>query len=94
MPRTGIAGNTIQYPLRPAHVKIRTIKISANPQSCARLHGQIDFPADAVLTGREAPEAQADRLIAAMLGVAGGDLTLGEILGEGDEVVSRFGAAL
>jgi altronate dehydratase large subunit len=35
-----------------------------------------------------------DQLFEALRGVAGGDLTWGEILGEGDEVVSRFGAAL
>lgn len=84
---TGV-GNSYVSALAP------TLKVSANPESCARLGGQIDFRADAALTGQEEPEAQADGLLATLEGVASGTLTWGEILGEGDEVVSRFGAAL
>ncbi len=84
---TGV-GNSYVSALAP------TLKVSANPESCTRLRGQIDFRADAALAGRADAEDQAETLLEALCGVAGGDLTWGEILGEGDEVVSRFGAAL
>ncbi len=84
---TGV-GNSYVSALAP------TLKVSANPESCARLRAQIDFRVDLALSGQEEPEAQADGLLATLQGVAGGSLTWGEILGEGDEVVSRFGAAL
>ena len=71
-----------------------TIKVSANPQSCTRLQGQIDFAADRAFLGQVPPEALTEALLAEMAAVANGGLTWGEILGEGDEVVSRFGAAL
>ena len=47
-----------------------------------------------MFAGRETLEAAAGRLFAAMLDVASGTLTWGEILDEGEEVVSRFGPAL
>ena len=84
---TGV-GNSYVSQLAP------TIKISANPHSCERLSGQIDFEAHSVLLGAEEPGAQADRLRQCVLEIASGMLTWGEILGEGDEVVSRHGAAL
>lgn len=84
---TGV-GNSYVSELAP------TIKISANPESCMQLSGQIDFRADKGLAGSETPQHMADRLLATMQGVASGDLTWGEILGDGDEVVSRFGPAL
>ena len=71
-----------------------TIKVSANPESAERLKEQLDFDAHAVFHGREALEAAADRLWATLLEVAGGALTWGEVYAEGDEVVSRYGAAL
>lgn len=44
--------------------------------------------------GRETPDAAAERLLGRLLAHASGQLTWGEVLMEGDEVVSRFGAAL
>jgi altronate dehydratase large subunit len=71
-----------------------TIKVSANPQTTARLAEQIDFDASAVFAGRETLEAGAGRLFALLLEIAGGALTFGEVYGEGEEIVSRFGPAL
>lgn len=84
---TGV-GNSYVSALAP------TLKVSANPDTCVRLTDQIDVRADAGLAGGTSPEALAGELLQRMVGVADGDLTWGEILGEGDEVVSRFGAAL
>ncbi len=84
---TGV-GNSYVSALSP------TVKVSANPETCARLDGQLDFDAHAGFLGQEAPKALAERLLATLTDVAGGTPTWGEILGEGDEVVSRFGAAL
>jgi len=71
-----------------------TIKISGNPQACARLHEQLDFDASDVFA-RRAPLAQAaERLLDLVLYVASGTLTWGEILNEGEDVVSRLGPAL
>ncbi len=84
---TGV-GNSYVSALAP------TIKLSANPETCARLHQQLDFDASAVFRGREPPERAADRLMETILATAGGHATWGEILLEGGESVSRFGAAL
>lgn len=84
---TGV-GNSFVNSLSP------TIKISANPETCARLHQQLDFKAENVFNGVESMESAADRLWKVLLGVASGDATWGEILGEGEEVVSRFGITL
>ncbi|TMV04223.1 hypothetical protein FGK63_18220 [Ruegeria sediminis] len=84
---TGV-GNSYVSALSP------TVKVSANPETCARLDGQLDFVAHTGFDGSEAPEALAERLLATVADVASGTLTWGELLGEGDEVVSRFGAAL
>lgn len=84
---TGV-GNSFVNSLAP------TLKISANPETCARLHQQLDFTADRVFAGTESMEEAEGRLWDTLCGVASGDVTWGEILGEGEEVVSRFGAAL
>ena len=84
---TGV-GNSYVSALAP------TIKLSANPVTCAALGQQLDFNASAAFLGREGLEASADRLLARMLDIASGQATWGEILKEGDEVVSRFGPAL
>ena len=84
---TGV-GNSYVSALAP------TIKLSANPVTCAALGQQLDFDASAAFQGREGLEASADRLLARMLDIASGQATWGEILKEGDEVVSRFGPAL
>ena len=71
-----------------------TLKVSANPVTCAKIGEQLDLDASAVFLGREAPEVAADRLWQRMLAVASGDATWGEVLGEGDEVVARYGPAM
>ena len=84
---TGV-GNSYVDALAP------TIKVSANPETCQRLGEQLDFTAEAVFTGHETQDEAAERLFAAVLDIASGTATWGEILGEGDEVISRYGAAL
>jgi len=71
-----------------------TIKISGNPNACARLHEQLDFDASDVFTRRRSLASAAERLHDLVLDVASGTLTWGEILDEGEDVVSRLGPAL
>jgi altronate dehydratase large subunit len=71
-----------------------TLKTSANPAACARLTEQIDLPAVDVLNGTRSLEEMADAALAQLLEVASGTLTFGEIVGEGDEVVSRLRASI
>jgi altronate dehydratase large subunit len=71
-----------------------TIKISGNPEACARLHQQLDFDASDVFARRESLANAAERLHDLVLEVASGTQTWGEILGEGEDVVSRLGPAL
>jgi altronate dehydratase large subunit len=71
-----------------------TLKVSANPESALRLHEQIDFDASEAFRGRQDLAAAGDGLFAEVLRVASGGATWGEVLMEGDEVVSRYGAAL
>jgi altronate dehydratase large subunit len=68
-----------------------TLKISGHAETPSRLPEQIDFDASAVLAGRETLDQAADRLLALLLDVASGSATWGEVLGEGDEVMSRLG---
>jgi altronate dehydratase large subunit len=84
---TGV-GNSYVSQLAP------TVKISANPRACRALHQQLDFDASAVFEGRQTLQAAADQLLPVILEIASGTLTWGEVLGEGDEVVSRMGEAL
>jgi altronate dehydratase large subunit len=84
---TGV-GNSYVSALMP------TLKLTANPATAGRVTQQLDFDASAVFVGEESLEAAADRLALQLLTVASGALTWGEILGEGDEVISRFGAVL
>jgi altronate dehydratase large subunit len=84
---TGV-GNSYVSALAP------TLKVSANPKTSARLHQQLDFDASAVFLGREAPDVAAERLLQTVLVTASGHATWGEILCEGSETISRFGAAL
>lgn len=84
---TGV-GNSFVSALAP------TLKICANPAASANLVEQLDLDASAVFLGREPPEAAADRLWHRMIDVASGRATWGEILGEGDEAVARFGPAM
>ena len=71
-----------------------TLKMSANVETCARLTEQIDIAAAAVVTGLATIDDVAADAIARMLDVASGTLTFGEIVGEGDEVVSRIGPSM
>ena len=84
---TGV-GNSFVSVLAP------TIKISGNPVASARLGEQLDFDASGVFERRESLEAAVKRLQSLLLEVASGMLTWGEILDEGDEVISRLGPAL
>ncbi|WP_108662828.1 UxaA family hydrolase [Acuticoccus kandeliae] len=71
-----------------------TVKVTGNPDSAARLTEQIDVDLSPAFNGDETMEAAADRLFRATLETSGGALTFAEIFGEGDEVISRYGAAL
>lgn len=84
---TGV-GNSYVSQLAP------TIKLSANPVAAQRLREQLDFDASAVFRGACTPDDAARDLLAHLLDIASGSLTWGEVLGEGDEVVSRVGEAL
>jgi len=68
-----------------------TVKMSANPATVARLTEQIDFAGNGVLDGTSSMDALVARGVRHLLDVASGTLTFGEIVGEGDEVVSRLG---
>jgi altronate dehydratase large subunit len=68
-----------------------TLKISAHPETAARLPEQVDFDASLVLSGEERIEAAAERLLDLLLDVASGGATWGEVLEESDEVLARFG---
>lgn len=84
---TGV-GNSYVSALAP------TVKLSANPATVERLDLQLDLTADAILRGGVTLDVAADAAMATLLDIASGTLTWGEILGEGDEVVARFGASL
>ena len=71
-----------------------TLKISANPASRSNLIEQLDFDASPVFRGVSTLAAASDALYKLLTEVASGQSTWGEVLKEGDEVVSRFGAAL
>ncbi len=70
-----------------------TLKISANEASVRVLPEQIDFDASAFIQDNER-----DRTLALLMReineIADGALTIGEITGEGNEVISRIGATL
>jgi altronate dehydratase large subunit len=84
---TGV-GNSFVSALSP------TLKVSANPETCARIGEQLDLDASQVFLGRESPESAADRLWRRTLEVASGAATWGEVLGEGDELVARYGPSM
>jgi altronate dehydratase large subunit len=84
---TGV-GNSFVSGLAP------TIKISANPVAAKRLGEQLDFDASGVFERREALTDATSRLMDVMLDIASGTLTWGEVLDEGEDVVSRLGPAL
>jgi altronate dehydratase large subunit len=84
---TGV-GNSYVSGLAP------TIKICANPVATRRVREQFDFDASDVFDNLESLDAAADRLLEVVVDVASGTLTWGEILDEGEEVISRLGPAL
>lgn len=84
---TGV-GNSYVSALAP------TIKLSANPEACMALREQLDFDASGVTLGTCTPEQATEELLELCLEVASGSLTWGEVLDEGDEVLSRLGEAL
>ena len=67
-----------------------TIKVSANPDTTARLGEQIDFDASSVVTGETTSEALAPALHGLLIDVAGGALTWSEAAGETAESISRL----
>jgi altronate dehydratase large subunit len=85
---TSGAGNSFVSRLAP------TIKITANAETLALLPEHFDFSCSAAL-GRGADiAASVDGLIDKIADIASGARTYGEILGEDDEVVARFGETL
>ena len=82
------AGNSFVSGLCP------TLKVCANETAAPRLREQIDVALDDLLSDSGTPDAGAARIDGQVRATAGGQLTWGEILGEGEDVVSRFGAAL
>lgn len=71
-----------------------TVKMSAHPDTCARLTEQIDFAAAAALAGTVTVDDLGVSGVGHVLDVASGTLTCGEIVGEGAEVVSRLGPSM
>lgn len=71
-----------------------TIKVSANPDTQERLSEQLDFACSDVFSGEVSLPEAAPRFLELIINVASGTRTWGEVLGEGEEVVSRFGASL
>ncbi|MDE2363706.1 MAG: UxaA family hydrolase [Hyphomicrobiales bacterium] len=84
---TGV-GNSYVSALAP------TLKLSANPETCAALGQQLDFDASAAFRGETGMEESGAALFSRMIEIASGLSTCGEVLKEGDETVSRFVAAL
>ena len=81
-------GNSFVNSLAP------TIKISANPETVKPLKEQIDFDASSVFLGDQDLTRAGNSLFQLTLEVASGTATWGEVLDEGEEVVSRMGPAL
>lgn len=70
-----------------------TLKLTANAATARNLPTQIDFDASAAFEDRPLEELATD-LIEQINATASGQLTYGEIMGEGAESISRFGAAI
>ncbi len=81
------SGNSYTSALMP------TLKLTANPQTAARLKGQIDHDCSDIITGSKLSGAT-DALLGDLLDMASGMLSFGEILSENGETISRFGEAL
>ena len=71
-----------------------TIKVSANPDTTARLTEQIDFDASAVVAGEARTEDLTGALLGLVIETASGALTWSEAAGEAAESISRLGASV
>ena len=71
-----------------------TVKITANPDVASALPDQIDFDCSDLITDDRSLDDAKARLEDEIAAIASGALTLGEVLLEGDEVISRFGESL
>jgi len=71
-----------------------TMKMSANARTCDHLVEQMDFIAARVETSAGSEDQLLDAAIGHLLDIASGSATFGEIVGEGDEVISRLGASI
>lgn len=83
---TGL-GNSYVSALAP------TVKVSGNARTVRSLPQQIDFDCSSLLSGGS-QETELDSLRKQVMAVASGAMTFGEILAEGSETISRFGASL
>lgn len=71
-----------------------TIKLTANPETAARLPDQIDFDASDMFIGRRERAERLPDLVELFETVCGGALTAVERNKEGDEVISRLGPSV
>ena len=71
-----------------------TVKLTANPETAARLPRQIDFDASPAFLGKTARAALVAPLLALTMAVAGGQPVCAERLDECDEVISRLGPSI
>ncbi|MCB1493778.1 MAG: UxaA family hydrolase [Rhodobiaceae bacterium] len=71
-----------------------TVKVTANPETAARLPRQIDFDASPAFTGTAARADLAADFAALVLDVCAGRATAAERADEGDEVISRQGPSI
>jgi altronate dehydratase large subunit len=71
-----------------------TLKITGRGDTAERLGDQIDFDAGTVLAGSESIDEAAERLLARVLATASGELTWGEVHGEGAECFTRTGPSM
>ena len=85
---TSGVGNSFVGRLAPS------LKITANRETAERLPEQFDFCCAEAVRNPDRIDQVVENLILRICEVASGALTFGEILGEGDEVIARFGETL
>lgn len=85
---TSGVGNSFVSGLAP------TIKITANAETAHKLPAQFDFCCANALAEPDQLDATLDALVERIVEVSSGALTFGEILGEDNEVIARFGETL
>ncbi len=71
-----------------------TLKITANPETAARLPRQIDCDASAAFTGAAPRDTLLPKLLDTLVRVAEGEATNAERLDEGGEAISRLGPSI